>query len=143
LIEADKAEFRRMLNAVMVIYYKPMLTNDALRVWWGKLEQYEFDEVTKAFDAFTNNIQQIPTPPTPADIKNLCQHKVTIHARLASPLSQEANQRHSNEVMAYVAKNIKPITDRRQWAKDLISGKKISNWDGAIAFAHEALAAKQ
>lgn len=138
MIESDKAEFKRMLNAVMVIYYKPMLTNDALRIWWGKLERYEFNDVTKAFDNFTDNVQSIPTPPTPADILKLCQHKVTIHARLPSPLAAESNKQHADEVIAYVAKNIKPQRDYRAWAKKIMTNPKKFP-DVSLKYAKEAL----
>jgi hypothetical protein len=137
MIDSDRQNFKRMMNALMIIYYKPELSNDALRVWWGKLENYEFEAISKAIDDYTNS--DVKMPPLPADILKLCQHKVTIHARLASPLSQESNQAHAKEVVQYVAEHIKAPIDRRQWARDLVSGKKKSNWDGAINFAKEAL----
>jgi hypothetical protein len=138
LIETEKQEFKRMLNAVMVIYYKPNLTNDALRVWWHKLERFDFATIAKAFDTFTDNVQNIPTPPVPSDIVNLCRHKVTIHARLPSPLALESNKQHADEVIAYVAKNIKPKRDFRAWARKILSSPK--NYpDISVRYANEAI----
>jgi hypothetical protein len=137
LIDSDKAEFKRMLNAVMVIYYKPLLTNDGLRIWWGKLERYEFDIVTKAFDTYTNNVQSIPTPPTPADILNLCQHKVTIQKRLPSPLAMADAKQKLDEVSRYIAANMKPTKDYRAWARKILANPK-NHIDIAIKDAKEA-----
>jgi hypothetical protein len=137
--DANKKQFWLMINVAMELTNHPPLTKEAIVTWWHMLSKYDYEQVEKAIDNWCKTSSK---PPTPSDILQLCQHKVTIQSRLPSPLSQEANQRHSNEVIAYVAKHIKPVADRRQWAKDLISGKKISNWDGAIAFAQEALAAK-
>lgn len=140
LIDADKKEFKRMMNALMDCCYKPNLTNDALRVWWQKLEKYEFETVAKAFDTYTNTSQK---PPLFDDIIKLCQHKVTIFARLLSPLAQAENKQHSAEVLKFVADGLNKTKDMKGWARDLISGKKISNQpDLAIKMAKEALKAE-
>jgi len=115
------------------------IDKDTKSYWFDKLNTYTLPEVEKAFDTWLQSQKELPTI---NELLKLCQHKVTIHARLPSPLSKDSNRQHANEVVQFVADNIKPIIDRKQWARDLIGGKKQSNWDGAIAFAHEALAAK-
>jgi hypothetical protein len=133
---SHKKQFWLMLNVAMELTNHPPLTKEAIVTWWHLLAKYEYNEVETAIDKW---VKDMGKPPTPSDILKLCQHKVTIHARLPSPLSQESNQAHAKEVVQYVAEHIKAPIDRRQWARDLISGKKISNWDGAINFAKEAL----
>lgn len=136
MVEADKPNFKRMMNALMEIYYKPQLSNAALFAWWGKLEKYEFEEVNKAFDTYTNTESR--TPPMPADILKICQHKVTIHARLPSPLSKQANAEYAHEVVEFVRDKIKPKRDMREWAKKIIESPK-KYPDIAVRFAKEAL----
>jgi len=128
-----------MINVAMELTNHPPLTKEAIMTWWHMLSKYDYEQVEKAIDNWCKTSNKAPTP---SDILQLCQHKVTMYARLPSPLSKDANRQHANEVVVYVANNIKSVADKRQWARDLISGKKQSNWDGAIAFAHEALAAK-
>jgi hypothetical protein len=134
--ENDRDQFALMMKVTWQSYGRNGLERETMRYWFDKLINYEFDEVSKAFDLWIKSQKELPTV---SDILKLCQHKVTIHARLPSPLSQESNQAHAKEVVQYVAEHIKAPIDRRQWARDLVSGKKISNWDGAINFAKEAL----
>lgn len=139
MIDADRQNFKRMMNALMVIYYKPELTNDALRVWWGKLEKYEFNEVSKAIDDYTNS--DLKAPPVPHDIVKLCQHKVSIHARLPSPLTKEANAEYAKEVVDFVASQPRKKRDFKAWARNILATTK--NYpDIAVRFAKEALEIK-
>lgn len=143
MIEADKKEFKRMINAVMAIYYKPELTQDALRVWWSKLDKYDFSVVASAFDKYIDMPKQngYSSPPEPSDIIGLCQHKITIHARLPSPLAIADNKRHSAEVVNYIAKNIKPKRDYRAWAHKIIENPSRYP-DISFKIAKEALNAR-
>jgi hypothetical protein len=70
MTQDDKRAFQSMMITVMALYYKPSLDKDALRVWWQKLERFDFNTVTKAFNAFTDTPNK---PPTPADIIELCK----------------------------------------------------------------------
>ncbi|MDD4971881.1 MAG: hypothetical protein PHT07_20845 [Paludibacter sp.] len=124
-----------MMNALMAIYYKPELSNDALRIWFGKLEKYDFDVVCKAFDKYIDSSSK---PPEPSDIISLCQHKVTIFSALPSPLTRAANKKHADEVVEFVAKNMKPRKDYKAWAKKILSDKDKCS-DIQIRYAKEAL----
>lgn len=138
MIDTDKKEFKRMMNALMAIYYKQELSGDALRIWWGKLEKYEFSVVCKAFDKFSDISVKAPEP---SDIIALCQHKVTIFAAIPSPLAQAENKRHSNEVLKFVANGLTKTKDMKEWARKIISSPK-SYPDISIRYAKEALDAK-
>lgn len=137
MTDTDKREFKRMMNALMAIYYKPELSNDALRVWFGKLERYEFETVCKAFDKFSDSSVK---PPEPSDIISLCQHKVTIYAKLPSPLALADNHRHAVEVKQAVSVMTSTTKDMKGWARKIIDGTFTSNApDTAMKYAKEAL----
>jgi hypothetical protein len=125
-----------MMKITWQSYGRNGLDGATLRYWFDKLIDFDFTTVSNAFDVWIKSQKEMPTI---NEILKLCKPPVTIHARLPSPLAIADNKRHAEEVVDFVAKNIKPQSDRRQWARDLISGKKISNWDGAINFAKEAL----
>ncbi len=136
---SHKKKFWLMINVAMELTNHPPLTKEAIITWWHMLSEYDYDKVEKALDDWVKTMSK---PPTPNDIKQLCQHKVTIYARLPSPLAKEDNKRHADEVVQYVAKNVKKEHDKRAWAKRIISGEFKSNWGGAVDFAKVALAAK-
>jgi hypothetical protein len=126
-----------MMRVTWQSYGRNGVERETLRYWFDKLIAYEFSAVSHAFDEWIKSQKDLPTV---NEILKLCQHKVTIYARLPSPLALESNKRHADEVVAYVAKNIKPERDYKQWASDLISGKKISkNPEIAIPIAKAAL----
>ena len=45
MIETDKKAFKDMVNAVFTIYGKPLPEKEMLRIWWHKLERFEFGVV--------------------------------------------------------------------------------------------------
>lgn len=136
MIETDKGNFKRAMNALMEIYYKPELSNSALYVWWDKLSKYDFSEVNHALDVYTNSESR--TPPLPSDILRLLQHKVTIHSKLPSPLTKEANAQHAKEVVQFVNDNLGKRGDGKDWARKILASPK-GRPDIAIRFAKEAL----
>lgn len=90
-----------MMVTVMALYYKPSLDRDTLRVWWQKLEKYDFNTVSKAFSTFTDSPNK---PPTPADIIELCKAQesrriVPMLTRKFSPEQKAENSRRLNEVL--------------------------------------------
>lgn len=136
---SHKKQFWLMINVAMELTNHPPLTKEAIITWWHLLSKYDYDVVEKAIDTWCKTMSK---PPMPNDILNLCKPAVTIFARLPSPLAKAENKRHADEVVAFVAANIKPVQDKKQWARDLVSGKKVSNWYKAVDFAKEALEAK-
>ena len=61
MIETQKKGFKDMMNTIASIYSKPEPTQDTLRVWWAKLEKYEFMDVSHAFDDWVNRNKYMPT----------------------------------------------------------------------------------
>ena len=46
----DKIAFKQVMDTISALYQKPQLDIDTLRIWFNKLEKFEFHVVTKAFD---------------------------------------------------------------------------------------------
>lgn len=127
-----------MMNIVMTTYRQPKMTREMLIVWWSKLAKHDFDVVRTAFDGWLDSAKFAPTP---ADILELCKPKVTIYARLPSPLNIAENKRHADELKETINKMTKPKTDMKAWAKKIIANP--GNYpDISLRFAQEALHAQ-
>jgi len=136
----DKISFKSMIDTLTTLYQKQPLDQDTLRVWFAKLEKYEFNVVTKAFDKHIDNSKFFPSI---FDILQLCREKPIEFARLEAPkLSKEQNHQYSHEVLKFMAEqdNNKP-KDMRAWAKKIIANPK--NYPPiSLKFAQEAVRAK-
>ena len=119
--EQDKKNFKDMIDAVVAIYNKPPLTKDVLRIWFAKLEQYDFQTVAKAFNQHTDESAFYPTP---ADIIKLCKAKPIEYTALPSPkLSKSESKVLADNVIQYITEHIptEPVKDYRKWAKNIIA----------------------
>lgn len=136
MTEDQKNGFRDMMNLLMTTYRQNKPDKDLLRLWWAKLERYEIADVCKAFDTW---IETKTHAPTPADIMELCRHKVTIYPRLPSPLNVDENKAHAEEVKAMMGAFGERKLDMKLWARKILANPK---WrpDIAVRFAREALA---
>lgn len=135
IYDDDHKQFRIMINVVWQSYGRNNPDSETIRYWFDKLDKHDFSVVSNAFDEWLKSQKDLPTV---SDILKLCQHKITIHARITSPLALESHKRNADEVVAYVAKNIKPERDKRAWAKRIIANPK-NHIDIAIRYAKEAL----
>lgn len=140
MIEQDKRAFKDMMNSIMTIYSRPLPDQDLLRIWFMKLEKYDFDAVCKAFDKWVDSSKHCPTI---YDILNLIRPKIEFVPSLQAPkLTIEQNKNHSDKLMAEVQKRMpkeeKKLKDYRAWAHRIIANPKkypaIS-----LQFAKEAL----
>jgi hypothetical protein len=139
LTEDQKGQFRDAMNLMMQTYNRAKPDADMLRLWWGKLEKYEIAEVFKAFDVW---IDTKTVAPTPAEIIDLCRHRVTIAPRLNSPVNIEHNRKQMEEVKREVAKFLEPKEDPKAWAKKILANPK-QYPDISVRFAQEALGIKE
>jgi hypothetical protein len=138
----DKISFKSMMDTLASIYQKQPLDQNTLRVWFYKLEKFEFSIVTKAFDKHINNSKFFPSI---FDILQLCREKPIEFARLEAPkLSKEANAVYAANVNRFVQDNIiedKKLKDMRAWAHRIIANPK--NYPAiSLEFAKEAINAK-
>jgi hypothetical protein len=136
----DKISFKSMMDTLTTLYQKQPLDQDTLRVWFAKLEKYEFNVVTKAFDRHVDSSKFMPTV---FDILQFCREKPIEFVQLQAPkLSKEQNHKYSHEVLKFMAEqeNNKP-KDMRAWAKRIIANPK--NYPPiSLKFAQEAVHTK-
>jgi hypothetical protein len=136
----DKIAFKQVMDTVTALYQRPQLDIDTLRVWFGKLEKFEFNVVTKAFDKWVDNNKFMPTV---FDILQLCREKPIEFAQLQAPkLTKQQNHKYSHEVLKFMAEqqSYKP-KDMRVWAKRILANSK--NYPAiSLKFAQEAVNAK-
>jgi len=138
----DKISFKSMMDTLASIYQKQPLDQNTLRVWFYKLEKFEFSIVTKAFDKHIDNSKFFPSI---FDILQLCREKPIEFARLKAPkLSKEANAVYAANVNRFVQDNKsedKKLKDMRAWAHRIIANPK--NYPAiSLEFAKEAIHAK-
>ena len=138
----DKISFKSMMDTLASIYQKQPLDQNTLRVWFYKLEKFEFTIVTKAFDKHIDNSKFFPSI---FDILQLCREKPIEFARLEAPkLSKEANAVYAANVNRFVQDNKiedKKLKDMRAWAHRIIANPK--NYPPiSLEFAKEAIHAK-
>ena len=138
----DKISFKSMMDTLASIYQKQPLDQNTLRVWFYKLEKFEFSVVSKAFDKHIDNSKFFPSI---FDILQLCREKPIEFARLEAPkLSKEANAVYAANVNKFVQDNKiedKKLKDMRAWAHRIIANPK--NYPAiSLEFAKEAVHAK-
>jgi hypothetical protein len=135
----DKISFKSMMDTLALIYQKQPLDQNTLRVWFYKLEKFEFSVVSKAFDKHIDNSKFFPSI---FDILQLCREKPIEFARLEAPkLSKEANAVYAANVNRFVQDNMieeKKLKDMRAWAHRIIANPK--NYPAiSLEFAKEAV----
>ena len=138
----DKISFKSMMDTLASIYQKQPLDQNTLKVWFYKLERFEFSIVTKAFDKHIDNSKFFPSI---FDILQLCREKPIEFARLEAPkLSKEANAVYAANVNRFVQDNKiedRKLKDMRAWAHRIIANPK--NYPAiSLEFAKEAVATK-
>jgi hypothetical protein len=138
----DKISFKSMMDTLASIYQKQPLDQNTLRVWFYKLEKFEFSIVTKAFDKHIDNSKFFPSI---FDILQLCREKPIEFARLEAPkLSKQANAVYAANVNKFVQDiktEDKKLKDMRAWAHRIIANPK--NYPAiSLEFAKEAIHAK-
>lgn len=119
--DADKIAFKEMLIAVFSIYNKPQPEKEMLRIWWHKLERFDFNTVGRAFDKWTDIPNKLPQP---ADIVTLCRPHDEVYKALPAPVNKIANKNHADEIVKFI-ENVSNVTkDTRDWAHKIIANPK-------------------
>jgi hypothetical protein len=118
MIDSDKKAFKEMINAVFSIYGKPLPEQEMLRIWWHKLERFEFGVVGRAFDKWTDTPNKLPQP---ADIVQLCKPRESEYHALPAPVSYAENKENVDKLNRFIAEKLKPKTDFHQWAKRILA----------------------
>lgn len=141
-IEEMKA-FKSMLNSLTSIYSRPELDRETLRVWWMKLDDYDFNVVSKAFDSWVDKNKFMPTI---FDIVSLCKlskpkEYIKMLPKNPTPYEILHNKEKAKELISKVV--LKP-TDPKAWAKRILDrqAKGEYRFELGVKFAKEALRVK-
>jgi hypothetical protein len=141
-VEEMKA-FKSMFNSLTTIYSKPELDRQTLRVWWMKLDDYDFNVVSKAFDSWVDKNKFMPTI---FDIVSLCKlsqpkEYIKMLPKNPTPYEIEHNKVKAKELISKVV--LKP-TDPKSWAKRILERQAKGEYrlELGIKFAKEALRVK-
>ena len=126
MIEQDKIAFKQMMDTVTSLYQKSNMDIDTLRVWFHKLEKFEFNVVTKAFDKWVDNNKFMPTV---FDILQLCRDKPVEFIQLQAPkLNNQQNKAYADKMLALIQERMpeedKKLKDMRAWAYNIINNPK-------------------
>jgi hypothetical protein len=126
MTQNDKINFKQMMDTVTTLYQKPNLDIDTIRVWFAKLEKYDFNVVTKAFDKHIDNSKFFPSI---FDILQLCREKPIEFVRLEAPkLNNQQNKAQADKLLAMVHEKMpiedKKLKDMRSWAHRIIANPK-------------------
>ena len=126
MTEQDKIGFKSMMDTVTSLYQKPNMDIDTLRVWFHKLEKFEFNVVTKAFDKWVDNNKFMPTV---FDILQLCREKPIEFVQLQAPkLNNQQNKAQADKMLALIQERMpqedKKLKDMRAWAHNIINNPK-------------------
>lgn len=143
MIDQEKIGFKSMMNSLTTIYSRPELDRETLRVWWMKLDEYDFSVVSKAFDSWVDKNKFMPTI---FDIVSLCKASkpkeyIKMLPRNPTPYQIEHNKEKAKELISKI--ELKP-TDPKAWAKRILErhAKGEYKLDIGIKFAKQALKAK-
>ena len=103
MVDTEKAQFKAMMRALTQLFNKNELDTELLRIWWHKLERFEFRVVSKAFDTWVDANKRMPTP---ADILELCksQEAKNIPIMIGRKISDEDKQRNHARLQAIKSK---------------------------------------
>ena len=143
MTQNDKIGFKSMMDTVTTLYQKPNLDIDTIRVWFAKLEKFDFNVVTKAFDKHVDNNKFMPTV---FDILQLCREKPIEFMQLQAPkLNNAENKAQADKLLAMVQEKMpvedKKLKDMRDWAHRIIANPK--NYPAiSLKTAKEAINAK-
>lgn len=133
----DKAAFRNMLDTVMALYGKPSPDTDVVKVWWGKLNKYEFNTITRAFN---NYVDKYKIMPSPASILDQCKTSPIpnyVHqlSKSSDPEVLKSNREKFRQVISEFKNRKKP--EPKDWAKKIINNPT-KYPEIALRFAKEA-----
>ena len=143
MTQDDKIGFKSMMDTLTTLYQKQPLDIDTIRVWFAKLERYDFNVVTKAFDKHVDSSKFFPSI---FDILQLCREKPIEFAQLQAPkLNNEQNKAQADKMLAMIQERIpqedNKLKDMRAWAHRIIKNPK--NYPAiSLKTAKEAINAK-
>jgi hypothetical protein len=118
MIESDKKAFKNMIDAVFTIYGKQQPDKEILRIWWHKLERFEFNIVSRAFDIWTDTPNKLPQP---ADIIQMCKPRESEYHALPAPVATAETKANIERMNKLIKEKIKPKENFRAWTERILN----------------------
>ena len=141
MIDSEKRGFKDMMTTMANIYSKPEPTQDTLRIWWAKLNQYEFMQVSRAFDHWVDSNKYMPNIADVLETIKAQKPKEFIKALPRHFTEQELLNNH--ERMKKLAQDIsnQKSDDPKAWARKIINDYDKGKYklEIGVKFAREAL----
>jgi hypothetical protein len=109
MIDNEKAQFKAMMKAVTTLFNKQELDQEMLRIWWHKLNRFDFRVVSKSFDNWLDTNKRMPTP---ADILEICKshESKNIPVMIGRKFTQEQKEANHRKLQEMLSKlNLKRI----------------------------------
>jgi len=135
LTDADKKNFKTMMDIVMSLYGRKPCETETLRYWFGHLDKFELSVVSASFDKWIDTKSELPTV---HDIKTMCKPVTPIYTAIARKTAKEAGKQYAKEVVDFVAERLTPKRDLKDWARRII-GAPGNYPDISLKLAKEAL----
>lgn len=88
-----------MMDIIMQTYGHRPMEPDILRVWWMKLQKFDFEVVRSAFDKWLESQKHRPVP---ADILELCKPKEPYVYKIEKTIDYEHNREKMKEVKDFL-----------------------------------------
>ena len=144
MIDTQKKGFKDMMNTIASIYSKPEPTQDTLRVWWAKLEKYEFMDVSHAFDDWVNRNKYMPTIADVLETLRANQPKDFVKALPRHFTEEEIKNNYDRMKRTVQEISSKPALDPKAWARKIVNDFDKGKYKSEIGlkFAREALRLK-
>lgn len=90
--ESDKPKFSTLVTEVLA-FYRQDASRFAMSVWWEACKAFDFEQVSKAFNAHAMDPERGQFPPKPADVVRALQGTKTDRSRMAWGKAFDAMQR--------------------------------------------------
>lgn len=107
-----------MIDAVFTIYGKQQPDKEILRIWWHKLERFDFNIVSRSFDKWTDTPNKLPQP---ADIIQMCKPRESEYHALPAPVTTAETKANIEKMNKLIKEKIKPKQNFRAWADRILS----------------------
>ena len=107
-----------MIDAVFTIYGKQQPDKEILRIWWHKLQRFEFNTVSRAFDIWTDTPNKLPQP---ADIIQMCKPRESVYHALPAPVATAETKENIKRMNKMIKEKIKPKENFRAWTERILN----------------------
>lgn len=108
MVDQEKKSFWNMMNVCAELYKRPALSKEAVSIWWAKLDKFDFNIVSKAFDKWSDENSHMPTP---HDIIELCK------TQKERQFSHKLVNKISDEVRAENREKLQKMMQELGWRK--------------------------